>query len=194
MTMKPVELSQFDWLNPPEQVEIANAVVEFATQPGTDFWQRTHYGFRRNNGHAFLIRLWDDFAFSAQVEFFYEALYDQAGIMIYQDEDNWAKASIEYGNEVFGMLGSVVTSHGYSDWATMPISTDVTRMWYRVSRKGTDFRFETSSDGESFHQLRIFHLHGDLSTAKVGLYACSPSDSTFKVRFSEITAGAAVWK
>ena len=42
----------------------------------------------------------------------------------------WLKASVEYENEKFQHLGSVVTNHGYSDWATTAIPSDVKQMWY----------------------------------------------------------------
>ena len=35
---------------------------------------------------------------------------------MYLDSDNWFKTSIEYENEEYQRLGSVVTINGYSDW------------------------------------------------------------------------------
>ena len=193
MHREKVDLAQFAWLNPPERADISAEAVEFVTMPDTDFWQRTHYGFRRNTGHAFLTRLWDDFSFSAQTEFFYESLFDQSGLLLYLDENNWAKASLEYGDEKPSMLGSVVTVGGYSDWANSPVETPASRMFYRVSRRGSDFLFECSDDGDAYRQMRIFHMPGDLAAARVGVYACSPQQSSFKVRFFEMTAGASLW-
>lgn len=34
-----------------------------------------------------------------------------------KNSENWLKASVEYENNKFQHLGSVVTNHGYSDWA-----------------------------------------------------------------------------
>ena len=44
------------------------------------------------------------------------------------DSENWLKASIEYENQSFQHLGSVVTNNGYSDWATTEISANVKSM------------------------------------------------------------------
>lgn len=189
-----VDLAQFSWFNPPEQVEMTEDGIAFTTLPDTDFWQRTHYGFRRNNGHAFMTHLWENFTFSARAEFVYEDLYDQCGLFLYIDEDNWAKASIEYEDEAFGQLGSVVTVNGYSDWAVSPIETDVNVMFYRLSRKGADFLFECSQDGDDYRQLRVFHMHGDLTKAMFGIYACSPSESSFEVRFTELAVLPSTWE
>ena len=195
MAEKHVDLTGFVWFNPPGQMDVAPESLEFVTSPDTDFWQRTHYGFRRNNGHALLMPLpADEFSFSIQTEFFYETLYDQAGILLYLDEEHWAKASIEFETESFGNLGSVVTNGGWSDWATTPIPTDVNRMAYRISRRGSDFLFECAPDGDDYQPMRVFHLLGDVAAAKVGLYACSPSESRFKARFTEPTLTASQWK
>ena len=78
---------------------------------------------------------------------------DQCGIAIYLDSDNWMKASIEYENEEYQRLGSVVTNNGYSDWATHDIPSSIKEMWYRLSRRGSDYYIETSPDGTILHQL-----------------------------------------
>ncbi len=191
-----VDLSQFQWLNEPRNTIVTETGVEFDTLPETDFWQRTHYGFQRTDGHAFMTRLWDDFSFSAGADSVYETLFDQSGLLLWVDEDNWAKVSLENGpgGGTSGMLGSVVTINGYSDWSTTTLDPIINPIWYRISRRGSDFRFDSSLDGDEFTQMRIFHMHGDLTHARVGVYACSPGDSSFHVRFTEITAGPSVWK
>lgn len=195
MPREQVDLSRFAWMNKPRTITVTADSVEFTTAPDTDFWQRTHYGFRRTSGHAFLTRLWDDFTFSAQADYVYETLFDQCGLLLWIDEDNWAKVSLENGAEggTGGWLGSVVTNGGYSDWASTPLDPITNRLWFRVSRRGSDFRFDSSTDGDDFAQMRIFHMHGDLSHAQVGVYACSPQDSSFSVRFNELFAGPSVW-
>ena len=193
MKLEKVDLNQFSWLNKPDRVETDADTVEFTTKPDTDFWQRTHYGFKRNTGHAFLTRLWDDFSFSAQCEFVYESKFDQAGLILFLDEQNWAKVSLEYGEDKCSWLGSVVTIAGYSDWASQTLDPDVNRMYYRISRRGSDFRIDWSLDGDDFQQMRIFHMPGDLTQAKVGVYACSPQESSFAARFTELTVSPPLW-
>lgn len=193
MNEETIDLSLFSWLNQPENVDIGADYLEFSTQPETDFWQRTHYGVRRNNGHAYLTHLWDDFSFSIRAEFFYESAYDQCGLLLYLDENNWARASAVFIDETYSLLGSVVTSAGYSDWAATAVTPDSNRMFYRVSRRGADFRLDCSRNGDDYNQMRIFHLHGDLTLARVGIYACSPGNSSFKVRFNEFAVGPSAW-
>lgn len=84
--------------------------------------------------------------------------FNQCGVVIYLDSENWLKASIEYENEECQRLGSVVTNMGYSDWATTDIPTSVKQMWYRLSRRESDCCIECSYDGVNFKQIRICHL------------------------------------
>lgn len=44
------------------------------------------------------------------------------------DSENWLKASIEYENEQYQRLGSVVTNQGDSDWAATDIDASIREM------------------------------------------------------------------
>lgn len=183
--------------------------MKITTEPNTDLWQRSYYGFRNDNAPALLLESTLNFSFKAKVSFKYHARFDQCGLIIYLNSENWFKASIEYENENSSRLGSVVTNHGYSDWATTNIST-TTAIWYRLSRRGPDFLIESSPDGINFEQIRIFHLHclGETSlemgrldppapaerSLRFGLYACSPLNSSFEAKFDHFKFDDCLWK
>lgn len=78
-----------------------------------------------------------------------------AGLPMYLNSENWLKASIEYENDDFQHLGSVVTNHGYSDWATTSIDASIKSMWYRLSRRNDDFRLDCSLDGKNFQRTMV---------------------------------------
>lgn len=183
----------FDWINKPGTYSLDTSTLSILTNPETDFWQRTFYGFQNDNGHAFLKDMEGDFTFSVKTGFKAVNQYDQCGIILYHDPQNWVKASVEYEDEDFVRLGSVVTNLGYSDWASTDIPADVNTMWYRLSRRGQDFRIEYSADGEHFLQMRIFHLHVPLPIARAGVYACSPLKSSFRAVFSHFELGTCKW-
>ena len=191
--MKQSDLKEYEWRNKPKKFELADNSLSIQTSPGTDLWQRTHYGFRNDNAPAFLTETRDDFTFQVKTSFDPNFMYDQCGILMYLDSDNWVKVSVECENEDFARLGSVVTNLGYSDWASADIPATVFEMWYRLSRRGQDFLIENSEDGIHFKQMRIFHMHVPVNTARVGVYACSPLQSSFKAVFSEFQIGACEW-
>lgn len=184
--------TDFYWFNEPQKVEFANGLV-MITKANTDFWQETHYGFHRDDGHCLLTRLEGDFALSTQVTFTPKTQYDQCGLIVRLDAANWIKLSTEYENETTSRLGSVVTNLGFSDWATQDINPTIREVWYRISKRGSDFLLESSFDGQRWQQMRIAHLHRQLSTIEAGLYACSPLGEAFHCRFQWLTIADNKW-
>lgn len=139
-------LQTFKWYNEPVKYEFRDVLI-IHTDADTDYWQRTHYGFRRDNGHFLYGELKNDFAMTTLLEFNPVNQYDQCGLMIRLDSDNWIKVSVEYEDTRLSRLGSVVTKNGYSDWATSDISSDIKSICYRISRRGGDFLIEFSYEG-----------------------------------------------
>lgn len=187
-------LKSFKWINQPLHFELNAESLIIETDPETDLWQKTYYGFQRSNAPAFLTEREADFTFQVKVQFNdAKHIYDQCGILLYLDSDNWVKVSVERENEFISRLGSVVTNFGYSDWASIDIPASVSEMWYRFSRRGQDCYIENSMDGESFQQMRILHLHKSFSLTPIGVYACSPLNSSFKAVFSHFKMEACTW-
>lgn len=189
------DTSKLKWIHQPQVFSINEDKIEIITEPNTDFWQKTYYGFEKDNAPALLVETdKQSFSFIVKTDFENKLLFDQCGIIIYQDSENWAKASIEYENNTFQKLGSVVTNHGYSDWATTDITADAKTMFYRLSRRGSDFCIENSFDAIEFTQMRIFHLFEGSENIRFGIYACSPEKSSFKAAFSEMELSDCTWQ
>ncbi|MBP7401044.1 MAG: DUF1349 domain-containing protein [Clostridia bacterium] len=194
MNMQELRLRDWEWIRAPKQYEILENGVTWITEPETDLWQRTYYGFQVDNAPILRIRTAEKyFTFSVKASFEPAGAYDQCGIAVYLDSDNWMKASIEYENEQYSRLGSVVTNHGYSDWATRDIPSDVRELHYRLSRRESDFRIETSPDGIHYEQMRIFHLREGSGDVDFGVYACSPTESSFTARFTRMKLEECLW-
>lgn len=148
---------QLFWINPINDYSITENRIEFVTMPNTDFWQRTYYGFRNDNSPALLMKTAEKyFSFIVRTDYDSTHRYEQCGIVIYQDSDNWFKASVEYENEEFQRLGSVVTNHGYSDWATTDIDANIKTMYYRLSRRESDFCIEALWTGLYLNRCVFF--------------------------------------
>lgn len=178
---------KFVWTRPPKNFTITNKEIEIITEPYTDLWQRTYYHFRNDNAPLLQFESEDIyFSFVVKVEFEYKNRFDQCGIILYLDSENWLKASIEYENEEFQHLGTVVTNLGFSDWSTTEISKDINYIWYRLSRRESDFRLECSFDGKKFSQMRICHMFKVENKVSFGIYACSPENSSFKAVFKDL--------
>ena len=174
--------------------EIRDDSIEIITAPHTDLWQRTYYHFRNDNAPVLQVSTQEKyFSFTVKTAFESKHRFDQCGVVLYLDSDNWLKASIEYENEQFQHLGSVVTNHGYSYWATTAIPAEIKSMWYRLSRREDDFCIECSQDGVNFSQMRVCHLWEGKGEIRFGIYACSPEDSSFRATFTERQVSECKW-
>ena len=183
------------WIREPEKYVIEDNKIEIYTQPFTDLWQRTYYGFQNDNAPVLQMKTDEKFfSFTVKTNFEYKAQFDQCGLVIYLDSENWIKSSIEYENDEYQRLGSVVTNHGYSDWATTDISSSIKKMWYRLSRRESDYYVETSIDGVNFKQMRAFHLFEGAEDISFGIYACSPASSSFKATFTNMSVTECKWE
>lgn len=190
-----MDFNQFSWTRSPRSFTIEENKVIIETLPHTDLWQRTYYHFRNDNAPVFQMETDEKyFSFSVKTDFTQSHhRFDQCGIVMYLDSENWIKGSVEYENESFQHLGSVVTNRGYSDWATTEIPASCKVMWYRFSRREDDYRIECSNDGKVWKQMRIAHMHEGGGTIRFGIYACSPEDSSFTAVFSDFALGECAW-
>ena len=193
--MKKLSLDDFSWVREPKSWKLEDGRLEILTQPHTDLWQRTYYHFRNDNAPCFQMETEEKFfSFSVKTSFKdAHHRFDQCGVILYLDSDNWIKGSIEFENSEFQHLGSVVTNDGFSDWATTSIPASVKEMWYRLSRRQDDFRIECSKDGITYEQMRIAHLAKGSGNIRFGVYACSPEDSSFKAVFTDFALGECLW-
>ena len=183
------------WIREPKRAVTEDDRVEIITDAGTDLWQRTYYGFQNDNAPVLQVRSSEKyFSFVVKTQFESKHRFDQCGVVLYLDSENWLKASIEYENEEYQRLGSVVTNRGYSDWATTDISASVKEMWYRLSRRESDYCIECSVDGIHFKQMRICHLWEGAGEIAFGIYACSPEQSSFKAVFTDMQITECRWE
>ena len=191
-----LDVKKLEWTRSPKSWSAGDdGSIEVTTLPGTDLWQRTYYHFRNDN--APVLQLTTDekfFSFIVRTDFAgAQHRFDQCGVVMYLDSENWIKGSVEYEDGVIEHLGSVVTNHGYSDWATTEIDASIRQMWYRLSRREDDYRIDCSDDGVQWRQMRVCHLHEGAGTVRVGIYACSPEDSSFTAHFDHLELGPCAW-
>ena len=196
LSEKTMNTENFTWTRHPKSFTVSENQITVTTLPHTDLWQRTYYHFRNDNAPVFQMET-DERFFSFIVKTSFEEShrrFDQCGVVMYLDSENWLKGSVEYENSEYQHLGSVVTNHGYSDWATTQIPASVKSMWYRLSRRDDDFCIECSYDGKDWKQMRICHMHEGNGAVRLGIYACSPEDSSFTAVFSDILFTDCAWK
>jgi len=154
--------------------------VGLHVQPGpkTDAWMRTHYGFENRNAQQLALSVDDgvDFVAVTRVTMHPKLQYDQAGLYVWFDDDNWIKTSCEFIPGGPHKLGCVVTQHGFSDWSTSPAAAGTLDLQFRIARIGDAYLVHTRrSDAEPWFLARLARLPvAPSARCHVGLYACCP--------------------
>jgi regulation of enolase protein 1 (concanavalin A-like superfamily) len=182
---KPTLDPRLRWFNPPPAWGLETGRLVVRPAPKTDFWQRTHYGFRADNGHFLQLSVAGDFRLSTKVCFRPAHQYDQAGLMVRLGPSCWIKASVEHEPRGRPKLGAVATNHGWSDWSLQDFPSGRNEVWFRIRRLGQAFLVEWARDSrQRWELLRMAHLHQNPGRlAQCGLYACSPKGGGFRAEF-----------
>ncbi len=96
--------------------------------------------------------------------------YHQAGLILYDDDDNYLKFTFEF-HPTAGVYAVVVNEQaGEPKHHPVELDREVARLWLRFTKKGTTYEYATSIDGERF----VAHGTTEWGTAapkKLGLIA-----------------------
>ncbi len=179
-------LKQFDWYNEPANVRFDEQGMHVLAKYRTDFWSCSRYDFKKDDGHFFFNYAENDFCCDLDWMFETAGLFDQCGIMVRIDADNWFKCSMMYEKEDNPLLATSLTLDGYSDLATIPLVQGASHIWYRLRRYKGCYIASYSLDGESYVQLRKFYIPKDKDEVKVGAYICSPQKVDFSALLNSI--------
>jgi regulation of enolase protein 1 (concanavalin A-like superfamily) len=169
------------WLNPPAAVSVHAEALQVTTAAKSDFWCKTHYGFTRDNGHFFFREVTGDFTATLRWEGRYKDQYDQAGLMLRVDEENWIKTGIEFFDGV--QHASAVVTREFSDWSVTALEDAPASFWLRVTRKAEAVEIFWSRDGAQYNLLRLAYLVPSAVTM-VGPMCASPDGGGFHITFA----------
>ncbi len=175
------------WFNEPRRWRHAGTELVLFTDPHTDFWRQTHYGFIRDNGHHFGARRLGDFVAQVEVNADYRSQYDQAGLMVRLDAGRWVKCGLELVDGA--PLVSAVVTHAVSDWSTAALTEVPQWLGLRLTRERDALRIEyrtTAAEGSPgpWQTHRLAYLPPALAVA-VGPMAASPQGGGMQVRFKD---------
>lgn len=101
--MRTMKIKDLKWIREPQKYSITENRIEIETVPHTDLWQRTYYHFQNDNSPVLQMETEEKyFSFVVKTDFTdSHHRFDQCGIVMYLDSQNWLKCSVEYENESF---------------------------------------------------------------------------------------------
>ncbi|MFD5824943.1 DUF1349 domain-containing protein [Lentzea sp. NPDC060358] len=176
-----MDLTGWTWLNEPRQWSADPLTVR--ADAGSDFWRLTGNGLVRENGHLFGTALTGDFTITATFSGEYAAQYDQAGIGLVLDGENWIKAGVEvYEGR---RQASTVVTRGFSDW-NLALVGEFERFTVTARRQGDAVWVTYGLDGaEPVTLLRKAYFPPQVE-AKAGILTASPDGEGFTTQFHEV--------
>jgi uncharacterized protein len=171
-----------DWYNePPKWVAHENTVM-MHSGPKTDFWRL--YNIIRDNGHFYYQPQEGNFLVEVNVRGDYQAMYDQAGLMLRVDEANWVKCGIEFVDGIQEV--SAVITREYSDWSIVPLPQNPASLYLRLKRQASVIEIQYALDGVHYQLLRQAYF-SPAESMNVGLMCASPEGMGFSVTFDGFT-------
>ena len=176
-------IGRMTWLNPPASFSRSGDKVVVRSRGKTDFWRKTFNDSIADNGHFFSLPADGDFTFQARVNGQYAAEFDQAGLMVRLDANNWMKC----GTELFQARrnASVVFTRDFSDWSIMPYPSESAGVWWRAARSKNSIEVFCSLDGKEFRLVRsgYFPPGGRIDA---GIMCAAPTGPGFEAVFDEL--------
>ena len=188
VTSQPTDLfSRMSWFNEPASFKVSGTELEVHSRPKSDFWRKTFYGYTTDNDHFFHLPADGDFSFLARINGQYAALYDQAGLMVRLDAENWMKSGTEFFDG--SRHASVVFTRGFSDWSTMPDLSEIAPVWWKAVRQRDAIETLCSLDGKNFTSVRQGYFPPAVKV-EVGIMCAAPEGPGFEATFDSLTLTA----
>ena len=132
------------------------------------------------NAPRLLGRLEGDFQLSARVSVDFRATFDAGVLVVWSDDETWAKLCFEYSPQGDPMVVSVVT-RGLSDDCNSVV-VGARQAWLRISRFGGTYAFHASMDGATW-----YFVLGGRPDPMLGFEAQSPTGDGCSVVFDQVT-------
>lgn len=173
-------LEKMQWFNEPERWSIEEGSLSMFVTPQSDYWRISHYGFTVDDAPFYYATYGGEFEAKVKISGDYKARFDQAGLMLRIDCENYIKAGIEFVDGRFNL--SAVVTHRTSDWSVIALDGSVPCVWIKAVRRLDAVEVFYSFDDETYTMMRNAWFE-DNRPVHVGMMAASPDGRGFDAKF-----------
>lgn len=177
-------LEKMQWFNEPSKWEVKNNVLTMQVTPQSDYWRISHYGFTVDDAPFYYANYGGEFEAKVKLTGAYKARFDQMGLMIRTDHENYIKTGVEFVDGKFNV--SAVVTHTTSDWSVTTLDKVPPFIWIKAIRRLDAVEIYYSLDDKNYVMLRNAPLK-DNHPVMVGLMAASPDGNGFEAKFENFT-------
>lgn len=173
-------LEKMQWFNEPEKWEVKNKTLSMFVTPQSDYWRISHYGFTVDDAPFYYTTYGGEFEVKVKITGDYKARFDQMGLMLRIDHENYIKTGIEFVDGKYNL--STVVTHKTSDWSVIELDKKISYVWIRAVRRIDAVEVFYSFDDKTYTMMRNAYLQ-DNTPVMVGLMAASPDGNGFVAKF-----------
>lgn len=173
-------LEKMHWFNEPDCWKIEGNSLMMGVTPQTDYWRISHYGFTVDDAPFLYALQGGEFEVKVKISGTYKTRFDQAGLMLRIDHENYIKAGIEFVDGKYNL--STVVTHHTSDWSIIPLDNSVPFIWIKAIRKLDAVEIFYSFDDQKYIMMRNAWLQ-DNHPVMVGMMGASPDGDGFNAQF-----------
>lgn len=177
-------LDRMQWFNEPESWTIEGNTLTMDVTPQSDYWRISHYGFTVDDAPFLYTLRGGEFEVKVKISGDYKVRFDQAGLMLRIDKENYIKTGIEYVDGKYNL--SAVVTHTTSDWSVIELEKPVEYVWIKAVRRLDAVEIFYSFDDEHYTMMRNCWLEEN-TPVMVGMMAACPDGDGFKATFEEFS-------
>ena len=177
-------LEKMNWFNEPEQWSIEGDKLTMTITPKSDYWRISHHGFTVDDAPFYYAEYGGEFEAKVKVCGDYKTRFDQAGMMIRIDHENYIKTGIEFVDGKYNL--STVVTHHTSDWSVIALDKPVKELWIKAVRRLDAIEIFYSFDDKTYTMMRNAWMESN-RPVKIGMMGASPDGDGFKATFSDFS-------
>lgn len=177
-------LDKMQWFNEPQKWDIKNNVLSMNVTPQSDYWRISHYGFTVDDAPFLYTTYGGEFEAKIKISGDYKVRFDQSGLMLRIDHENYIKAGIEFVDGKYNL--STVVTHKTSDWSVITLNKPVPFVWIKAIRRLDAVEIFYSFDDKEYIMMRNAWLQ-DNHPVMVGLMGACPDGNGFTAKFENFS-------
>ncbi len=175
-------LEKMNWFNEPAKWDISDDKLIMHVTPKSDYWRISHYGFTVDDAPFYYSEYGGEFEAKVKISGDYKVRFDQAGMMIRIDHENYIKTGIEFVDGKYNL--STVVTHHTSDWSVIALYKPVNVIWIKAVRRLDAVEIFYSFDDNTYYMMRNAWLEAN-RPVRIGMFAACPDGDGFDVTFSD---------
>lgn len=177
-------LEKMQWFNEPDKWEVKDNVLSMYVTPQSDYWRISHYGFTVDDAPFYYTTYGGEFETKVKITGDYKARFDQMGLMLRIDHENYIKTGVEFVDGKFNL--STVVTHKTSDWSVISLDKTPPFVWIKAVRRLDAVEVFYSFDDKTYTMMRNAYLQDNIPVM-VGLMAASPDGNGFEAKFENFS-------